>query len=246
MSAVFEDLGDLSLYSYLKCKRDIKQIEVIYKKIIDMLIIIHVKATVNVSECPFLMNRLFNYEHLRWETKYFIENFVKGIKKITINNDSSLLNEFHQLALKVDSFAKTVIHRDFQSQNIMITEGGIPRIIDYQGARMGPPAYDVVSILWDPYYRLDAVLRERLLDYYADRIKAIAEDRFERARFIDSLLFCRLQRHMQSLGAYGFLSSVKGKIFFLKYASEGLKLLQEDVSLAKDEYPVLYDLVMKL
>ena len=51
---------------------------------------------------------------------------------------------------------------------------------------------------------------------------------------------------MQALGAYGFLSKIKGKKYFLKHVPEGLRLLKEDVSLAKDEYPELYDLVMSL
>ncbi len=39
---------------------------------------------------------------------------------------------------------------------------------------------------------------------------------------------------------------VKGEKYFLKYVPEGLRLLKEDLSLSKDEYPVLYDLVMGL
>jgi aminoglycoside/choline kinase family phosphotransferase len=174
----------------------------------------------------------------------------------------------------VDSFPKTIVHRDFQSQNIMITNGGIPRVLDYQGALIGPPAYDVVSLLWDPYYRLQDSLRERLLDYYIHKVipphpslekggnvnlnaegnaashnppqshftkgglRGITEKEFR-----ESILPCRLQRHMQALGAYGFLSSAKGKKYFLKYVPEGLRLLKEGVALCKNEYTELYNLV---
>jgi hypothetical protein len=51
---------------------------------------------------------------------------------------------------------------------------------------------------------------------------------------------------MQALGAYGFLSSVKGKRYFLKYVPEGLRLLKEDISPSRDEYPELYKLIMML
>ena len=51
---------------------------------------------------------------------------------------------------------------------------------------------------------------------------------------------------MQALGAYGFLSAVKGKQYFLKHVPEGLRLLKEDALLAKKEYPALHKLVMKL
>jgi len=266
MSATFEDLGDLSLYSYLKCPREKEEIEAVYKRIIDILILMHTVVTEHITECPLLQNRIFDYEHLRWETSYFIERFVEGIMDIRVKNPSVLHDEFHRLASKVDSFPKTVVHRDFQSQNIMITKGGIPRVVDYQGARIGPPAYDVVSLLWDPYYHLMDNVRERLLEYYIGKMiefyKNNKDDErnpsnpplakggkggfFNAIDFKETLLPCRLQRHMQALGAYGFLSKIKGKKYFLKYIPEALRLLKEDVSLARNEYPKLYGLVMSL
>lgn len=240
MNASFEDLGDVSLYSWLKCRREDEEIEKMYKKALDIAVQLHTKTTKNVSECPMLESRIFDYEHFRWETGYFIERFVGGIKNTKIKNLSAIQDEFHRLASKADSYPKTVIHRDFQSQNIMI-HLGIPRLIDYQGARMGLPAYDVASILWDPYYRLKDDMRERLLEYYVDEMV-----KHHSPITPDTFLLCRLQRHMQALGAYGFLSEIKGKKYFLKHVPEGLRLLKEDVSSLKDDYPELYGLVMKL
>lgn len=245
MTAVFEDLGDISLYSWLKCPRESIQIEDIYKKVIDILILIHTDATRHVSECPLLQGRVFDYEHFRWESDYFVERFVKQLKGVDIENISALNEELHRLAQKADSYQKTVIHRDFQSQNIMITKG-VPRLIDYQGARIGPPAYDIASMLWDPYFRLDEDMRERLLEYYVNQRARISLNEFSKDDFLKSLLLCRLQRHMQALGAYGFLSSVRMKRYFLKHVVEGLRLLNEDAILVRQEYPELYKLVMKL
>ena len=45
MSASFEDLGDLSLYSWLKCPRNQDEIEEIYRKILDFLVLFHTTAT---------------------------------------------------------------------------------------------------------------------------------------------------------------------------------------------------------
>jgi aminoglycoside/choline kinase family phosphotransferase len=236
--AFFEDLGDLSLYSWLKCPRDRQQIEEIYHRVLDIALLIHIAAGKNISACPLLKERPFDYEHLRWETRYFLERFVKDIMHISIDDGAALDSEFHRLAEKVDSFPKTLIHRDFQSQNIMIAKGMTPRIIDYQGARIGPPAYDVASLLWDPYYRLEGTTRQRLIDYYNTRAN--------NETLQSALLPCRLQRHMQALGAYGFLSAVKGKNYFLKYVPEGLRLLKEDITLARNDYPVLFRLIMKL
>jgi NDP-sugar pyrophosphorylase family protein len=246
MQALFEDAGDISLYSYLRCPRSETEIENIYRVVIDAMVLIHTIALQDIQECPLLRDRIFNYEYFRWETDYFIKRFVRDIRNIEIENSSSLEREFHQLAFKADSFPKTVIHRDLQSQNIMIVRAQEIRIIDYQGARIGPPAYDVASILWDPYYHLEDNIRERLIDYYINQMENRIGERFNKDYFRDTLLTCRLQRHMQALGAYGYLSLIKKKKYFLKYIPEGLRLLKEDISLAGDEYPVLYRLIMEL
>ncbi len=243
--ALFEDLGDTSLYSYLKFPHDQDHIEDIYRSVLDILVKLHTRATRHIHECPLLHARAFDYDHLRWETGYFIERFVTGLSGVAVKDQAALGKELHRLALKVDAFPKCAIHRDFQSQNIMITAGGIPRVIDFQGARMAPAAYDVVSILWDPYSRIDDGVRERLLDYYVSEVNK-QPGGFAQKSFQDSLIPCRLQRHMQALGAYGYLSVVKGKKYFLKHVPEALRMLKEETAAAKNEYPMLHKLVSTL
>lgn len=247
-TAVFEDLGDISLYSWLKCPRKETEIEAIYRRVLDMLVSIHAGATERVAECPLLASRIFDYAYFRWETDYFAEHFLHALCEIPLETVAALRNEFECLAATADSLHKTIIHRDFQSQNIMVTAGTITRLLDFQGARMGPPAYDVVSILWDPYYRLDDALRDRLLEYYVSQIpftKGVLRD-LSADDFRQSLLPCRLQRHMQALGAYAFLSAKKGKGYFLKHIPEGLRLLKEDVTLAANIFPDLNKVVTGL
>jgi aminoglycoside/choline kinase family phosphotransferase len=240
--ALFDDLGDTSLYSYLKIPHSSAHIYDVYCSVLDILVKLHTRVTEQVHECPLLQERLFDYDYLRWETSYFLERFIVGLKKLPLDDKEALEEEFHRLALTVDACPKGVIHRDFQCQNIMITTGGIPHVIDYQGARMAPAAYDVASILWDPYYRLDAGVRERLIEYYVSEVKQHSAGLHEKL-FRGSLIPCRLQRHMQALGAYGFLSVAKGKKYFLKHVPEALRLLKDETAAVKNEYPWLYKLV---
>jgi NDP-sugar pyrophosphorylase family protein/aminoglycoside/choline kinase family phosphotransferase len=240
--ALFEDLGDTSLYSYLKLPNDNTHVEDIFRSVLDILVVLHGPATAHIHECPQLRDRIFDYDYLRWETNYFLDQFVVGLRKTALRNKTALHDELNRLARTVDACPKGVIHRDFQCQNIMITPNDIPRVIDFQGARMAPPAYDVASILWDPYYRLDGGIRERLIEYYVDEMKH-ASEAFNDELFRKSLVPCRLQRHMQALGAYGFLSVVKGKKYFLKHVPEALRLLREETTEAINDYPGLYELV---
>jgi NDP-sugar pyrophosphorylase family protein/aminoglycoside/choline kinase family phosphotransferase len=243
--ALFEDLGDTSLYSYLKLPRDHESVESIYRDVLRSLVTLHTTATAHVDECPMLKGRIFDYDYLRWETTYFLDRFVRGLRKLEIDERPALDDELHRLALSVFEKPRVIIHRDFQCQNIMMHAGG-PRIIDYQGARMAPPAYDIASVLWDPYYRLADAIRGRLLAYYLDEMNGARVPAFDERAFRNSLVACRLQRHMQALGAYGFLSQVKGKTYFLKHVPEALRLLKADVAEAGGSYPTLARLIAAL
>jgi len=242
---LFEDLGDLSLYSWLRCHRSNEAVETMYRKVLDQLVCLHRATTENVAECPQLEERIFDYDYLRWETAYFMDRFVIGLLCHNDHDRNALDAEFHRLAAAVDAASRTIIHRDCQSQNVMLKNGAEVCLIDYQGARLLSPAYDIASLLWDPYYRLDDTVRERLIAYYLDAMKKNAAA-FDVDMFMRVLLPCRLQRHMQALGAYGFLSQVKRKTSFLKYVPEGLRLLKEDVRAADGEYPLLTQLISTL
>jgi len=242
--ALFEDLGDLSLHSYLRLPHDADVVEALYRRVLDILVTLHGRASEHVDDCPLLASRIFDYDHLRWETSYFLERFVTGLRKTAVPERKAVDQEFHLLARTVSGFVPTIIHRDFQSQNIML-RGGVPHVIDFQGSRMAPPAYDLASILWDPYHRLDDVMREQLVSYYIEEMRKQSKD-FDEGSFRGSLLPCRLQRHMQALGAYGFLSVVKGKKYFLKHVPEALRLLRAETAAAQNDYPVLHQLVSAL
>ncbi|MHB8882353.1 MAG: phosphotransferase [Thermodesulfovibrionales bacterium] len=243
--ALFEDLGDISLYSWLKFRKEPSAIEKIYQRVLDILINLHTGLTDDLHECPLLQSRIFDHCHLRWETDYFATHFLNGLMGMDVSGHVPLKEDFERLATRVDSFRKTVIHRDFQSQNIMVTPGDRPRLIDYQGARIGPAAYDLASILFDPYCRLQDDMRARLLDHYVTKRQDQAGRSFDAEEFMKTIVPCSLQRHMQALGAYGFLSRQKGKTYFLKYLPQALAYLKEEIQQERAEYPALYDLLMR-
>jgi NDP-sugar pyrophosphorylase family protein/aminoglycoside/choline kinase family phosphotransferase len=243
---LFEDLGDVSLYSWLKCRRSRETAEALYRKTLDILAHLHSAVSAKISDCTLLGSRIFDYEHFRWESGYFCDRFVSGLLGIVPLEREKLDREFDRLAKNADSFAKSIVHRDFQSQNIMVTGDDMPRIIDYQGARLGPPAYDLASLLWDPYHRLNDAMRERLIEYYISLMKEGPAGAFDENAFRQSILPCRLQRHMQALGAYGFLSEVKGKTYFRKYIPQALDYLNEEVEAAEKEFPKLFSLMRRI
>ena len=58
-----------------------------------------------------------------------------------------------------------MIHRDFQSQNIMI-KNDQPVFIDFQGMSTGNLFYDLGSLICDPYVTFNSDERNELIAFY--------------------------------------------------------------------------------
>jgi len=107
-----------------------------------------------------------------------------------------------------------------QSRNIMLKEGDC-YFIDFQGGRLGPVQYDLASLLIDPYVGLASEEQDHLLDYAVERM-AVRRP-LDAARFRRGFSACALCRNLQILGAFGFLSMVKGKTQFSRYIPAALQ-----------------------
>jgi len=106
------------------------------------------------------------------------------------------------------------LHRDFQSRNLLVSAGRM-RVLDFQGGRLGPLAYDLASFLNDPYIELPLAARAELFNHY---LGLLAASRPELAEgFLEGYLWLALQRNLQILGAFAFLTKIKGKEFFRRY-----------------------------
>jgi N-acetylmuramate 1-kinase len=135
----------------------------------------------------------FDADLYRWEQEYFFEYLIEG----HLGMDAGPLRRhpaFQQMAEKLGTGARHLVHRDFQSQNLLVKDGKI-WLIDFQGLRRGRQEYDLASLIFDPYLGHTAGEREALLDLWED----IADERPEETLFRQ----CAAQRLMQALGAYG-------------------------------------------
>jgi aminoglycoside/choline kinase family phosphotransferase len=168
------------------------------------------------------VDRCLDYDSLRWETDYFKERFLVGHLGLKPADLTELDGEFHALAETVAAQPQVLIHRDFQSQNIHLQDGRI-RLVDFQGMRLGPLTYDLMSLLLDPYVALDAGLRAELLE----RFTTAYAGSFSTGDIRAMAMAAGLQRVMQALGAYGFLGHVKGKRSFLDHIPAGLDALRQ-------------------
>jgi len=238
---LMEDLGDSSLHALLHAAADRGEVMALYRRTVQTLARIHLRATPAMESCPYLRNRSFGYEALRWETDYFLECFIRQYCGIQVRNEDGLENELHQLATVLAAEPRYFMHRDFQSKNIYLT-GGDVRVIDFQTATRGLRQYDLASLLKDAYFTLEPRERDELCAVYCDAFAAAGGDAVDRARFSDIFERAGLQRLMQALGAFAYLSMHKGKQEFTQYIPAGLRSLAETLS-ALPDYPALGALV---
>jgi aminoglycoside/choline kinase family phosphotransferase len=226
-----EDLGSVTLknFSRINCKEDVVKA---YRNVLDALC---VWQSIDKAASGFISARSMDLETFLWETSYFARFCVKDFCGCENLLDSAWELERARLAGEAVSLEKTYIHRDFQSENVMIHNGKV-RFVDFQGARLGPPQYDTASLLFDPYIGiLDDKLIDELFKYYSDKTGG-GKDGY-RAFYI-----CAAQRLMQALGAYGNLSIHKGKDWYREYIPIALIRLQ-NVLESLGDFPAILKVV---
>lgn len=220
-----EDLGNHHLQQKVRQISSHRRIEVLYQRIIDTLLDLSASAVEGFDPDWTCQSRAYDEPLiLDKECRYFVDAFLNGYLGLAIPYDA-LASEFEHLAVKaVEESVSGLIHRDFQSRNIMI-HNGQHYLIDFQGARYGPVQYDLASLLIDPYAGLDRDLQQRLLAYAASQAVERISDLSDPDGFIQGFHYCAITRNLQMLGAFGFLSRVKGKIAFEQWIPAAASML---------------------
>ncbi len=214
---VLEDLGDRRLYDQLRSHRT--QALESYRQALDLLVDLQTRCQALHLECPDIRSRIFDRGHLLWETAYYRAQYLEGLcgRKFDFATGAALQSVFDTLATLVDQHPKAIMHRDFQSQNLMVTPDGALHVIDYQGSRLGSIYYDLASLLLDPYVMLaDGEIEELLRYFHAKSLNLLEFSEFRR-----EFLHAGLQRIMQALGAFCFLSHEKGLAAFAAHIAPG-------------------------
>ena len=168
----------------------------------------------------------------RWEQRYFFDRFIEDFLQespVALENNHA----FAEMAEMLGKYHKHLVHRDFQSQNLIIKDGKL-YMIDFQGLRRGRQEYDLASLIFDPYMNHSEDERARLLDLWED----ISDDRPEPSLFQK----CAAQRLMQALGAFGNIITNSGDDWYRQHvpaAINGLLHVTRDTDLEDSLAPVL-------
>ena len=233
---LFEDLGDLRLHGQLKAETE-KSLRTLYQEVIDTLIAMQIDGAKDFDQNWCYDTETYDQSvMIERESGYFYEAFWKDT--LFGEEVDGLQAEFEELARRVmDHFQPYFLHRDFQSRNIMLKDGHV-RVIDFQAGRIGPPGYDIASLLIDPYAGLSGRQQDEFLHYYLSNLRM--RNGLDVTRVEMSYPYLALQRNLQIIGAFAFLSGKKRKQFFSQFLIPSLIMLQNRLADPLfDDFPVL-------
>ncbi|MBR1981567.1 MAG: phosphotransferase [Akkermansia sp.] len=152
----------------------------------------------------------------RWEQEYFAEHLIGR----HLGGDPAAFLAEPALQTMADWLAglpRVPVHRDCQSQNIML-HAGSAWLIDFQGMRYGRQEYDLASLVYDPYMQLNESERHDLLHLWEQMSGAsITPDIFSA---------CAMQRLMQALGAFANIGYNQQREWYRNLIPAGIDALR--------------------
>jgi N-acetylmuramate 1-kinase len=222
---IMEDAGDTDLWSHRNDPWP--QRRALYQRTLDQALILHSQAhrAPGAKSLKFLQP-VFDAALYQWEQDYFFEHCLGRHFRLTPQQIETECNRerLREIAAHLAKQPRVLVHRDFQSQNIIVREGEVC-LIDFQGLRPGLAQYDLASLLLDPYVTLTEAEREELLSHYLSGLHG--PGRREAPGFRGLYDLCAMQRLMQALGAYGKLGHADGRAHFLDHIPAALDSLRE-------------------
>jgi len=239
-----DDLGDVNLQQAARLAPNPESLLRLYKSVIDQLIKLSLRGADNFDPAWTYQSAHYDQQLIvEKECRYFQEAFLKGYLGLRTRSQN-LAADFASLAQKTLQYSNTgFMHRDMQSRNIMIKNHQV-YFIDFQGGRFGPIQYDLASLLIDPYVKLPDIIQAKLLDYSIDTLSVMTA--VEPEKFRRCFNCCSLTRNLQILGAFAFLSRVKGKPYFEDFIPAALQTLRSNLLAGRqDEFPSLTAAVEK-
>ena len=204
-----EDFGD----ELLQCALNKDSVELLYGESLMTLL--------RLQQCQQPPALVANYDRdfLRLELNIFGDWFVQELLGYSLSDaEQNLLTAaFGCLEDSACSQPQVLVHRDYHSRNLLVTEGGAPGVVDFQGALIGPVTYDLVSLLRDCYVRWPQADVKRWALAYANMavevgvLPPVSETDF--LRWFDLM---GLQRHIKVLGIFARLALRDGKSAYLQ------------------------------
>lgn len=223
---IIQDYGDIQLEDRVRALVTAGDTNEIHRLYIESLGIIGRFARIQPETGDVWCTRAFDAERFDWELAFFRKNYLEPAARIELSESEArqFETESRALATFLGGYSHYFVHRDYHSRNLMV-DGEKLAVLDFQDARLGPLAYDLVSLVYDSYVPLTPQFRTRLLSEGIDIIARATGDQ-GRADMLAHWKPMLLQRQLKAIGSFGYLTLVKGRRNYLQYVGPALSTLQ--------------------
>ena len=202
---LLEDLGD-ALFATVIAETPAQE-RPLYEAATDFLVSLHQTPSPDLP--PLDPKSLAEMTSLAF-TEYRYAILGDDAAEIRINFE----NRFENILRATLSDEMVFVHRDFHAQNLMWlpNRSGDARVgvIDFQDARQGHPAYDLVSLLQDARRDVPPEIEHRMIARY------VAATGREDQTFRTAYTVIGVQRNMRILGIFARLARTMGKPQYLE------------------------------
>ena len=223
-----EDLGDQTLDTALRTA-DAGERRTLYAHAVTLVAQLQRVGASRPDPSCLAFQRRFDERILRWELEHFREWLLEKGRQIRLAPaESSVLDDaFGWLARSLADSPAVLVHRDFQSRNLMLVPA-VPgrsaelKVIDFQDALLGSRAYDLVALLRDSYVELAAAEVAELLDLFAAAAEVSSVPNLRKLFHMQTV-----QRKLKDAGRFVFLDRVRGNASYLRWIPTSLRYVAE-------------------
>jgi aminoglycoside/choline kinase family phosphotransferase len=218
-----EDLGSIHLQQAVRSTAG--EFVRLYHQAVELLLSMQACATEDLDTHYCFDTPVYDPVFVVWrELDYFQQSFLQGALGLE-SHSYDLELEFSTLASRAGAGEGHLffLHRDFQSRNLML-KADVLHVIDFQGARLGPPQYDLAALLLDPYVQLSQSSQQELLTAYCRRFSVVVG--VSAGEFMEKYPHVALCRNLQILAAFAFLTKTRLRSHFAQYILPAWQQLQ--------------------
>ena len=195
---LISDLGKNTLYDH---RRDSHFLS-FYDRAIELLVSMQINGARLKIQLPNYDDALLYSEMELFKEWFCFHELGLSVQKIEKIDFDTL---FMQLIQSASNQERVLVHRDYHSRNIMISDNHEMGFIDFQDAVSGPITYDIVSLLKDCYIKIEPEQMNNMLRIYYDYLIKNHMTNKPLSEFIMDFDLMGIQRHLKAIGIFSRL-----------------------------------------